>query len=141
MAPNWKPLEEKLGRERCAGFMYMGRVNGINLYKHGIARTYLNLDDRGRCYLRRSDSRYEYQGAEFEAEPAKLEAVLKKIGESLESRYDDEYISRKRAALEKAGIRLLRFQDSTATPVHKLIPSTLRVAMECATARRNRFTR
>ena len=110
MAPNWKPLEEKLGRERCVGFMYMGRVNGINLYKHGIARAYLNLDDQGRCYLCRSDSRHEYETSEFEAELAKLEAALAGIGESLESRYDDEYISRKRAALEKAGIRLLRFK-------------------------------
>jgi len=110
MAPNWKPLEDKLGRERCVGFMYMGRVNGINLYKHGIARTYLHLDDQGRCYMRRSDSRYEYQATEFEAELAKLEGVLAGIGESLESRYDEDYISRKRAALEKAGIRLLRFE-------------------------------
>jgi hypothetical protein len=31
MVPNWRPLEEKLGHHRCAGFMYMGRVNGINL--------------------------------------------------------------------------------------------------------------
>src|SRR6266404_2149129 len=100
MAPNWKPLEEKLGKERCVGFMYMGRINGI----------YLNLDDLGRCYLRRSDSRYEYEAAEFEAELAKLEAALAEIGESLERRYDDEYISRKRAALERAGIRLLRFK-------------------------------
>jgi hypothetical protein len=110
MAPNWKPLEEKLGRERCVGFMYMGRVNGINLYKHGIARTYLNLDDHGRCYLHRGDSSYAYEATEFEAELAKLEAALTEIGESLESRYDEEYISRKRAALEKAGVRLLRFK-------------------------------
>jgi hypothetical protein len=40
------PLEERLGKNRCVGFLYMGRVNGINLYKHGIARMYLNLDVR-----------------------------------------------------------------------------------------------
>ena len=28
-------------RDRCVGFMYMGRVNAINLYKHGITRSYL----------------------------------------------------------------------------------------------------
>ena len=47
MEANWKPLESRLGRKRCVGFMYMGRVNGINLYKHGITRTYLNLDEGG----------------------------------------------------------------------------------------------
>ena len=41
MKPIWVPLEKRLGRGRCAGFMFMGRVNGINLYKHGITRTYL----------------------------------------------------------------------------------------------------
>ena len=110
MKPNWKPLEEKLGARRCVGFMYMGRVNGINLYKHGIARMYLNLDDLGRCYLLRSNSGYEYEEAEFDTELAKLEAALAEIGESLESPYDDEYIARKRAALKNAGIRLLRFR-------------------------------
>jgi hypothetical protein len=31
MQLNWKPLEEKLGRKRCAGFMFKGQINGINL--------------------------------------------------------------------------------------------------------------
>ena|SRR5258708_7254323 len=113
MEPNWKPLEEKLGANRCVGFMYMGRVNGINLYKHGIARIYLNLDDSGRCYVQRGNSRYER--ANFEVELARLETALAEIGESLESTYDEEYIARKRAALEKDGIRLMRF---TIRPQH-----------------------
>jgi hypothetical protein len=50
--PNWAPLENRLGTTRCVGFMYMGRVNGINQYKHGITRTYLYLDDEGKCYLK-----------------------------------------------------------------------------------------
>lgn len=31
--------------------MFMGRADGINRYKHGISRTYLNLDEGGNCYL------------------------------------------------------------------------------------------
>ena len=42
MEAHRKPLESRLGRERCVGFMYMGGINGINLYKHGITHTYLN---------------------------------------------------------------------------------------------------
>lgn len=45
MEPNWKTLVDKLGEEHSVGFMFLGRVNGINLYKHGIARKFLNLDD------------------------------------------------------------------------------------------------
>jgi len=105
MEPHWKPLEDKLGRRRCAGFMFMGRVNGINLYKHGIARRYLALDDRGQCFVRHN-SRYER--ADFEAELAKIEAALGQIEETLESPYNEEYIARKQEALRQAGIPLVR---------------------------------
>ena len=49
--PNWKALENRLGKTRCVGFMYMGRINGIHAYKHGITRTYLHLDDAGHCFV------------------------------------------------------------------------------------------
>ena len=108
MTPNWQPLEARLGPRRCAGFMYMGRVNGINLYKHGIARMYLNLDDSGLCYLYRGHTTYEI--ADFALELAKLEAALAKLGETLESVYDDSYKARKEKVLQEAGISLLRIE-------------------------------
>jgi hypothetical protein len=46
--------------------MYMGRVNGINLYKHGITRTYLNLDDEGNCYTVTGSGCYSLVDFEFE---------------------------------------------------------------------------
>lgn len=107
MKPNWEPLETKLGRERCVGFMYMGRINGINLYKHGIARRYLALDDRGQCFVQRHK---QYQGVDFNVELAKIEAVLAEIGETLESSYNEEYIARKDQALEQAGLQVRRIQ-------------------------------
>jgi len=107
MEPNWQPLENRLGRVRCVGFMYMGRVNGINGYKHGIARRYLFLDDQGRCYVQRES---RYQPADFATELAKLEAALKQLGETLESVYDEAYIARKDAALRRAGIGIVRLQ-------------------------------
>lgn len=102
MEPNWKPLKDKLGEERCAGFMYMGRVNGINLYKHGIARIYLDLGDRGKCYVCRE--RWCFEKADFNARLARLEAALAELGETLESVYDESYIARKKQALGVAGI-------------------------------------
>jgi len=107
MQPNWKPLEDRLGLARCAGFMYMGRVNGINLYKHGIARFYLALDDRGQCFVRHSST---YELTDFNAELSKIEDALKQIGETLESPYDEDYIERKQEALRRAGIPLLRIE-------------------------------
>lgn len=108
MEPNWKPLEEKLGPKRCGGFMYMGRVNGINLYKHGIARMYLNLDDSGQCYV--SNGRCRFEKADLATELTKLETALDRLGENLESNYDDTYIARKREALQRAGIAILRVE-------------------------------
>jgi hypothetical protein len=102
MEPNWKPLKDKLGEERCAGFMYMGRINGINLYKHGIARIYLNLDDRGQCYVCRE--RWRFEKADFDAQLSKLETALAELGDTLETVYDESYIERKTTALKAAGI-------------------------------------
>ena len=107
MTPNWKPLEEKLGAQRCVGFMYMGRINGINLYKHGMVRSYLNLTDSGECFSY-ADGRFKK--ADFATELAKIEARLKELDETLESVYDETYIARKQEALGRAGIPSVRFE-------------------------------
>ncbi|HYL99881.1 MAG TPA: hypothetical protein VEZ90_13075 [Blastocatellia bacterium] len=107
MTPNWKPLEEKLGAQRCVGFMYMGRINGINLYKHGMVRSYLNLTDAGECFAYREG---RFEKAEFAAELAKVEAHLTELGETLESVYDETYIRRKQEALRRAGIPMVRIK-------------------------------
>ena len=105
MEPVWAPLERRLGRPRCAGFMFMGRTNGINRYKHGITRTYLNLDDHGNCYLPGGVD--IFVPADWDAELAKLEACLAKLGSSLTTPYDEEFIAKKRKVLQDQGISLL----------------------------------
>ena len=117
MEPNWKPLEARLGAARCAGFMFMGRANGINLYKHGISRTYLNLDDAGNCFV--SSLRGCYIPADFEKELAKLEQCLKGLQATLETPYDELFIERKRAILTQEGIDLLTIQvDPEESAIH-----------------------
>ena len=88
--------------------MFMGRVNGINLYKHGIARMYMNLDDSGQCYVARDKGRFDR--ADFSSEFARLEQALAELGETLESIYDEAYIARKQQALQRAGIPLERIE-------------------------------
>src|SRR5437867_5653447 len=105
MDPNWKPHELRLGAPRCAGFMFMGRLNGINQYKHGISRRYLFLDDEGRAY--QAIGR-EFREVPFEEALALIEAPLKELGETLETPYDSAYVGRKEAALREAGIEMLR---------------------------------
>jgi hypothetical protein len=107
MEPNWKPLENRLGAARCAGFMFMGRVNGINLYKHGISRSYLYLDDDGYCY---AAGKPGCPPADFEQELSKLEKLLRGSGATLETSYDESFITQKREVLRQHGVSLLTIQ-------------------------------
>ena len=107
----WSPLESLLGPDRCVGFMFMGRLsNGINQYKHGISRRYLFLDDDGVAYERVHDA--GFRRIALSEAIARIEEPLREIGETLETPYDSEYISRKDAALRAAGFEVLRFHTS-----------------------------
>jgi hypothetical protein len=105
---NWKPLENRLGAARCAGFMFMGRANGINLYKHGISRSYLYLDDDGNCYV--GEKPGCYVPADFKQELSRMVECLKGLGASLETSYDETFIAQKREVLRQHGISLLTIQ-------------------------------
>lgn len=106
MEANWKSLEAKLGALRCAGFMFMGRLNGINQYKHGISRRYLFLDDEGRAY--EPAGRDEFREIAFEEALGRVEAPLGVLGATLETPYDAAFIRRKAEVLIEAGIETLR---------------------------------
>jgi hypothetical protein len=78
--------------------MFMGRTNGIN-------RTYLYLDDDGTCYAVGKPGCY--LPTDFEPELSKLEELLKGLGATLETPYDENFIAQKRKALRQHGISLL----------------------------------
>jgi hypothetical protein len=86
----------------------MGRMNGINLYKHGISRSYLNLDDEANCYITGRPGCYVH--VDFELELEKLEQVLKSLHATLETPYDELFSAEKRQALGELGISLLTVQ-------------------------------
>lgn len=88
--------------------MFMGRVHGINQYKHGISRQYLLLDDEGRAY--EAVGRNEFREIPIVEALAQVEEPLKDMGETLETPYDSAYIDRKDAALREAGIEVLRLR-------------------------------
>jgi len=108
MELKWKPLENRLGATRCAGFMFMGRVNGINLYKHGISRSYLYLDDDGNCYIAGRPGCY--LATDFDHQLSKLEKCLRRLGATLETSYDESFIAQKRETLRQQGVSLLTIQ-------------------------------
>jgi hypothetical protein len=125
MDPTWRPLEERLGKSRCVGFMYMGRLNGVNQYKHGISRTYLNLDDQGNCYV--WDEEFGFVCGSFTSELTELEADLKNWGATLESPYDDEFIARKDRVLRGLGLEIVRVMVEPEDRTLKSESSTLQV--------------
>jgi hypothetical protein len=103
MEENWLPLARRIGKKKCAGFMYMGRLNGIHRYQHGITRTFLFLDDSGKCY-RLENGRLEK--AIFERELFRIECLLAQAGQTLETTYDEAYIARKHEAMRQAGLSM-----------------------------------
>jgi hypothetical protein len=88
--------------------MFMGRLNGINHYKHGLSRRHLFLDDVGRAY--ESAGRNRFREIPFDDALARVEEPLKELRETLETAYGDSYISRKETALRAAGIEVLRLR-------------------------------
>jgi hypothetical protein len=53
--PNWAPLEDLLGDELCAHFMWMGAVEledgtRLDMYKHRWTRCYFHLSRDGRTF-------------------------------------------------------------------------------------------
>ena len=96
------------------GFMFMGRLNGINHYKHGITRAYLYLDDAGNCYLKKEKG--GFVPGNWGVELGKMGACLARLDSSLATPYDEEFIVRKRNALRQQGISLLTIE----VPAHDI---------------------
>jgi len=88
--------------------MYMGRVNGVHQYKHGITRTYVNLDDQGNCYVWNPTSGFVI--ADFVTELSRLETDLRGSDATLEAPYDEDYIARKEQVLRSLGVQTLRIK-------------------------------
>jgi hypothetical protein len=86
----------------------MGRVNSVYLYKNGITRTHLNLDDDGNCYVRGEQGCY--RRADINEELARLGNCLKGFGATLETPYDESFIAQKREILRHEGISLVTIQ-------------------------------
>ena len=80
----------------------------FNQYKHGLSRRYLLLDDEGRAY--EAAGRKEFREISFDEALAWVEEPLKELGETLETSYDNAYVSRKEAALRAAGLEVLRIR-------------------------------
>jgi hypothetical protein len=97
--------------------MFMGRVNGVNLYKHGITRTYVYLDDEGNCYKR--GKRGSFVPTDWDSELRKLETCLTALGWTLTTSYAEDFVAQKRNALLKQGISLLTITvDPQETNIH-----------------------
>lgn len=111
--PDWEPLHVVLPLEWCDGFMWMYRVTQddavIELYKHGITRRYLNLDQLNRAY--------EFNGEGYDPIPVAVavDRVFAGIGEmgwTRETRYDEEFVAEKHRMLREVGWTVI----STGTP-------------------------
>lgn len=111
--PEWEPLHVVLPLDWCDGFMWMFRVTQgdatIELYKHGITRRYLNLDQFNRAY--------QFNGKDYDPVPVAIaiERAFEGIDESGWTRqtgYDEEFVAEKHRLLREEGWTVI----TTATP-------------------------
>ncbi len=113
----WAALERRLGKARCAGFMFMGSFNGIHRYKHGITRTSLYLDNEGNCYLPAKSG--SFVRTDWDTELRKLETCLTNLGWTLTTPYDEDFIAQKQHALRERGISLVTIKvEPHETNIH-----------------------
>lgn len=102
--PDWEPLRTVLPLEWCDGFMWMYRVEEgdsvIELYKHGITRRYLNLDQANRAYRFTGDGYIQIPVA---VAVDQVFSGIEDMGWSRETKYDEEFVARKHRALREAG--------------------------------------
>jgi hypothetical protein len=104
--PVWEPLEKALPYKWCGGFMYMGRVDGIHMYKNGFTRHYLNLDDEGNAYRYLPGSNRYVPMNRFEAIENAFEG-LALMGIDRSTPYDDDAVRRRHNAIEDSGMSLI----------------------------------
>jgi hypothetical protein len=111
--PDWEPLHVVLPLEWCDGFMWMFRAQQgdavIEMYKHGITRKYLMLDQLNRAY--------RYIGEDYVQTPVAIAVGLvfegiEEMGWSRETAYDEEFVSEKHRQLREAGWTVI----TTAAP-------------------------
>ena len=102
--PDWDPLHVVLPMEWCDGFMWMFRVEEddavIEMYKHGITRRYLMLDQHNRAYRYTGESHVRIPGA------VAIEQVfegIEEMGWTRETAYDEEFVAEKHRQLREAG--------------------------------------
>jgi hypothetical protein len=113
--PVWDPLEKALPYKWCGGFMYMGRTNGIHMYKHGFTRHYLNLDDDGNAYRYLPGSERYVPMNRFEAIENAFEG-LALMGIDRSTPYDDAAVRRRHKAIEDSGMSLISLGKRDETP-------------------------
>ena len=95
----------------------MGRLNSVNLYKHGITRTYIYLDDQASCY--KPGKHGSFEPTDWDTELRCLEGYLTDLRSTLTTPYDEAFITQKRNALFKQGISLLTITvDPQETNIH-----------------------
>jgi hypothetical protein len=113
--PVWEPLEKALPYKWCGGFMYMGRVDGVHMYKHGFTRHYLNVDDEGNAYRYLPGLERYVPMNRFEAIENAFEG-LALMGIDRSTPYDDVAVRRRHKAIEDSGMSLISLGPRAAAP-------------------------
>lgn len=155
MMPNWNPLHialdtfGKLDAAREAdGWMYMGTIQAARFdtpgwnkasgevynYKHGISRKGIFVDQEGRIW---DDTTQSWLHSSEQGQGKALSEHYRKLaeqGESPQTAYNNEYISRRNKALSDAGYNVLNIGPGQSNVTERASTGGHRDAVERAIA-------
>jgi hypothetical protein len=104
--PDWGPLEKVLPLKWCGGFMFMGYSGHIRIYKHGLTRHYLHVDERGRTYTYDSDADDYFQVPKKSAVDLAFEGI-EGMGYKRTTKCTPEVMAERRRRMEEAGYKIV----------------------------------
>jgi hypothetical protein len=104
--PDWGPLEKVLPLKWCGGFMFMGYSGRIRIYKHGLTRNYLHVDDRGKTYA------YDGGSEEYFEIPKKMAVDLafkgiEEMGYTRKTKCTPQVMAERRRRMQEAGYKIV----------------------------------
>jgi hypothetical protein len=104
--PDWGPLEKVLPLKWCGGFMFMGYSGRIRMYKHGLTRNYLHVDDRGKTYWYDSGADEYYPVPKKTAVDGAFQGI-QEMGYKRTTKLTPEVMAERRRLMEEAGYKIV----------------------------------
>jgi hypothetical protein len=119
--PDWGPLHKALPADEHDAWMYMGKTGdgpfAVHHYKHGITREPLHLDPEGNSGRDLGNGRTGWGEAKKHLTDRGHYDMLKQMGATPQTKYDQEYQRGRNQRLQDAGYSVVQGSAGSMPPV------------------------